>query len=382
MVFLVVLAAGVVLFALAHLVIGWFISNRLYRGALSVSPRPKDLGVRVREVTERRIVLEAPGPRQDVGHPGTLGLAWDGGYGRIGDVIDVVDLRFIRTYTAVEGVPPTCDGSLEDCQPVEIDPFTFPHDPGDVGLEYEHITYQSPVGSLGAWLVPAEGSTRWAVHCHGWTAERREMIRMLPAYHAAGITSMVIDYRNDPGTSLDPTGHHRFGLSEWEDLEAAVQNALDRGANDVVLSGCSTGGALVMSFLERSTLASSVTGGVLDAPNIILAEAFRRGTRDTRATRLMIEFGMWVADLRWKIDWETTNFVARAGSILKVPTLVFHGTSDQVIPIWVSRQLAARVPDLVELVETPAAGHVMSWNVDPERYDRYVRSFLQRLPKP
>jgi fermentation-respiration switch protein FrsA (DUF1100 family) len=93
----------------------------------------------------------------------------------------------------------------------------------------------------------------------------------------------------------------------------------------------------------------------------------------------MIEFGMWIADLRWKVDWETTNYVQRADSILRVPTLVFHGTSDQVIPISVSRQLEARVPSLVDLVETQAAGHVMSWNADPERYERYLGNFLDSL---
>jgi pimeloyl-ACP methyl ester carboxylesterase len=92
-----------------------------------------------------------------------------------------------------------------------------------------------------------------------------------------------------------------------------------------------------------------------------------------------MEFGMWIADLRWKVDWETTNYVQRAEHILRVPALVFHGTSDQVIPISVSRQLEATVPRLVDLVETPAAGHVMSWNANPERYERYLTGFLSRL---
>jgi len=62
-----------------------------------------------------------------------------------------------------------------------------------------------------------------------------------------------------------------------------------------------------------------------------------------------------------------------------MPTLVFHGTSDAAIPISVSRQLAARARETVELVETPAAGHVMSWNADPERYEGYLGRFLSRL---
>lgn len=378
MVFAIAVAVIVIVVVIVHLGIGWIIANGLYRGALDVGPRPEDLGVRVREVSDERITLEAPTPRQDIGHPGTLGLVWDQGYGRIGDVIDVVGPRFIRAYRPMKGTPPLCLGDLESCPPVAIDPFTYPNGPGDVGLEYEEATFESPLGSMGAWLVPGRGST-WAIHCHGWTAERRELVRMLPAFHRAGINSLVIDYRNDPGTPGDPSGRYRFGLTEWEDVEGAVRTALDHGADRVLLTGCSTGGALVMAFLERSSLAGSVVAVVLDSPNVILVDAFRRATRDVRATRLMVECGLWIADLRWKIDWEATNFVSRAGEILTMPTLVFHGTSDQTIPIAVSRRLQAGAPDLVELVETPAAGHVMSWNADPERYERYLTGFLDRV---
>lgn len=377
-VFVFVVAAGVLLVVLVHLAVGWVIANGLFRGALEVAPKERDLGVRVREVSNDRIVLEAPTPRQDIGHPGIVGVAWEGGYGRAGDVLDVEGSRFIRTYEPVTGMPPVCEGALESCTPVEIDAFAFPAGPGDVGLAHEEVKYHSPIGAMGAWLIPGAGST-WAVHCHGWTADRREHVRSLPAFHRAGITSLVIDYRNDADAPRDPSGLYRFGLTEWEDLQAAVQYALDRDAQGIVLDGCSTGGAIIMAFLENSDLASSVKGVVLDAPNIVLVEAFRRATRDVRATRLMIECGLWITDLRWKVDWETTNFVSRASGYLRCPTLVFHGTSDQTIPIEVSRRLQAAVPDVVDLVETHAAGHVMSWNVDPSRYERYLENFLHRL---
>lgn len=379
MIFVLLIAVAVFAIALIHLAVGWFIAKGLYRDALAVGPRPKDLGVRVREVSRDRIVLEAPGPRQDIGHPGTLGLAWDDGYGQLEDVIDVRGSRFIRPFHSLQGSPPLCAGSLESCPPVEIDPYAFPNDPNDVDLAFDLITYQSPVGSMGAWLVPAETTETWAVLCHGWTAEKRELIRMLPVFHEVGFNSLVIDYRNDPGAPPDVTGRYRFGLSEWKDLESAVGLTIEQGAEKIVVGGCSTGGALVMAFLERSPLADAVSAVFLDAPNVVLAEAIRHGAHHLRATPLMIEFGMWIADLRWKIDWEATNYVARAGETLRVPTLVFHGTSDQTIPISISRQLEARSPKMVELVETPAAGHVMSWNADPTRYERYLRNFLRRV---
>jgi len=395
--FLIAVATGVLVVVLAHFMVGWALSNGLYRNALAVQPRHKELAVRVREVTDSEIVLEAPVPRQDIGHPGRLGLRWDDGHGVLGEVLSVDGMRVTRQFSPESGartqgsrlrsaksttlgsLPPVCEGDLEGCAPVEIDPYVYPNDPTDVGLGFEEVVYDSPLGPTTAWLVPGETRGRWAVLCHGWTAEKRELIRMLPSFHGRGYSTLVIDYRNDPGAPMDATGRYRFGLSEWGDLEAAVAFTGGRSVDHLVVGGCSTGAAVVMAFLERSELASAVDGVVLDAPNVILAEAVRHGTRERRVTPLMIEFGLWMADLRWKIDWEATNYVQRADQILRVPTLVFHGTSDQVIPISVSRQLEARASEVVELVETPAAGHVMSWNADPERYEGYLTRFLDRL---
>lgn len=377
---LVISAVGVLVVAGFHIVAGWFLANGLYRGGLRVGSKPTDLGVRVRAVTNDTIVLASPAPRQDIGHPGYLGLRWLDGYGHVGEVLSAANGEIVRRYEAVSGTgPPVCVGSLEECPPLEMDSFFYPNGPEDLGLRFEDVEYESPLGPMGAWLVPAGDGTRWAVHCHGWTVDRRELVRMLPTFHTHNLTSMVIDYRNDPGAPRDPTGRYRFGLSEWEDLEAAVRHALDHGAEDVVLTGCSTGAAVVMSFLERSELAGSVVGLVFDSPNVILVEAVRHATREGRATPLMVEFGLWLADLRWGIDWEATNYVQRSADTIRVPALVFHGTSDQRVPISVSRQLEAQVPDLVDLVETPAAGHVMSWNADPERYETYLTRFLERI---
>ena len=378
----------VILIVLLHLVGGWVYANGFRESALRIQPPSRTFGVWVRSVDERRITLTAAEPRQDIGHPGTLGLYWEGGYGRVGAVIGVDGLDMTREYTQLEGsTPPICgDGSLETCPPVDLEGYAYPSDPSDVDLEFEEATYESPLGPIAAWIVPATDATTWAIHIHGWTAERREAVRLLPTLHTAGVTSMVIDYRNDQGAPRDPSGHYRFGQSEWEDVEGATQYAVDHGAIDIILVGYSTGAAHAMAFLERSDLAERTTGVVLDSPNILLAEAVRHGSRDQRfsptkirVSRLVTEFGMWIADLRWNIDWEATNYVQRAMTILTVPTLVFHGTSDHRVPISVSRQLEVRARTVVTLVETPAAGHVMSWNADPRRYERYLADFVGKL---
>ena len=369
------------------LVGGVIYAEGLKRSALMVVGPRRNYGVWVRSLEGSKIVLEAAEPHQGIGHPGTLGLYWEGGYGRVGRVEEVVALRVTRSFELVAGdPPPICiEGSLEDCPPVDLEAYAFPSDPGDAGLDFEETTYISPLGPMGAWKVPGP-EARLAVHVHGWTAERREAIRLLPTLHAAGITSLVIDYRNDPGAPRDPSGRYRFGQTEWEDVEAAAGMALGQGAEDLILVGYSTGAAHIMAFLERSELASKVKGVVFDSPNISLVEAIRYGSQGAtypatpfRIGHLTREVGLWIADVRWSVGWEATNYVERAEAILGVPTLVFHGTADRRIPISVSRRLEALAPDQVQLVETPAAGHVMSWNADPERYERYLRNFLDSL---
>lgn len=341
----------------------------------------------VRSVDNRTITLEANAPRQDIGHPGIVGLYWAEGYAQVGELVSVEGLTVTRSYRPIAGDgPPICVGPLNDCDPLALDSYAYPRDPGDRDLDFEHTSFDGPLGQLGAWVVPAGDGRRWAIHVHGWTAERREAIRLLPTFQVSSITSMVIDYRNDPDSPRDPSGHYRFGLTEWEDVEAAVSHAVEHGAAEVVLVGYSTGAAHIMSFLERSALTDRVVGIVFDAPNLIVADVVRANTMDARIpiiglkmTQLMKEMGMWLADIFWKIDWETTNYVQRAGELLTKPTLVFHGTSDHRVPIAVSRQLEARVPEVVDLVEVQAAGHVMSWNANPKKYEDRLERHLARI---
>jgi len=379
LVYAIVIAAAVLLVAVFHFVGGWIWSSGFHERALVPKPPTRTWGVSVESVSARTVVLTATEPRQNIGHPGTLGMYWEGGYARVGEVSAVEGLLIRRSLHMVEGDVPA-PGTK-----VDLESYAFPNDPSDVDLAFRETAYASELGPIAAWVAPGKGARRWVVHVHGWTAAKREAIRLLPGIHASGMTSMVIDYRNDPGAPADPSGMYRFGLTEWRDVEAATQHALESGADDVVLAGYSTGAAHIMSFMERSDLAERVVGLVFDSPNIILADTVRHGTRGLRleptpipVSRLMSEFGMWITDLRWKIDWETTNYVERAETILTCPTLVFHGTSDHRVPISESRQLEAR-SGMVTLVETPAAGHVMSWNADPDRYERYLTGFLASL---
>ena len=76
----------------------------------------------------------------------------------------------------------------------------------------------------------------------------------------------MISYRNDEGAPRGD-GMAKFGIDEWEDLEAAIVYAKTRGAVDVILGAGSMGGAITLSLFEHgSAQAKSVRGVFLDSP--------------------------------------------------------------------------------------------------------------------
>jgi fermentation-respiration switch protein FrsA (DUF1100 family) len=90
---------------------------------------------------------------------------------------------------------------------------------------------------------------------------------------------------------------------------------------------------------------------------------------------------MAIADVRWDIGWDEIDYVERADQIITAPTLLFHGTEDERVPLDVSRRFQAKAPDLITLVEVPEADHVTSWNVDPDAYETTLVAFLESITR-
>lgn len=366
---------------------GILFANMLHADALIPRGPTPDNGVYVVAIGDDTITLTSAEEREDTVRPGIAGLAWEGGYGQIAHITETDELEVTRLFVRVSGpLPPICSGPLTTCDQVDIEGWSYQTDPADVGLQFEDVLFPAPLGVFGAWKIESGDNSTWAIHTHGWRASRREALRSLPIYHAAGITSLVIDYRNDEGAPSDPSGLYRFGRTEWEDVEAAVDYAVENGAERVILVGYSTGAAADLAFMERSERAGLVEALVFDSPNIDMSETVRHeaSKRTLPGTALPVpdsltSVAMLIADLRWDVEWSEIAYVDRADEIVSVPTLVFHGAEDDRVPVEVSRRLQAAAPDQVRLVEVARAGHVTSWNVAPERYQAALGGFLTEV---
>ena len=354
--------------------IGWYFAGILRDDALAPDHDPDALHLEVVALMADRITLRAAGAgsHDDWTRDGRYGLEWEGGYAFVGAIVERRDGEVVRTFASIAGAAP------QPGERVRLDGFAFPGDPLEAHvLPFEDIAIDGELGPLPAWLVPGARTT-WAVFVHGKGADRREGLRILPALAAVGLPVLLISYRNDEGAPASDDGYYRYGLEEWRDLEAAVQFAIDRGAEEVVLIGYSMGGAIAIAFIERSPLAARVGGLILDAPVLSFEATVDFGAKDRGVPGFVIWAGKQFASRRFDVDWGAADYRATARA-LEVPVLLFHGSADEKTPVAKSDALAAARPDIVAYIRVEDAHHARAWNVDPNAYEAAVGDYLREL---
>ena len=250
--------------------------------------------------------------------------------------------------------------------------------PEEAGIAVTEIQYDSPIGPMDAWVTDGSRS-EWVIHVHGRSAGREEALRSMAFLDEAGYHQMAITYRNDPGQPADSSGQYRYGVTEREDVAAAVEYAIAQGATDIVLYGYSSGAAISMAYAIRQPI-GTVAAMVFDAPNLDLEETVDFGASQERLAGVPLPFTLtsaakFFAALRIDINWRGFDYLERSEA-LSMPVLVVHGSEDMTVPVETSRRLAESRSDVVRLVVVEGAGHVESYNVDPASYRLQVLDFL------
>lgn len=283
-----------------------------------------------------------------------------GGWYYSGEIID-------RVFT-----PPA-----EEEAPAEVWQFATPQ---EAGLAVTDVGFESPLGPMNAWVTEGTRS-EWIIHVHGMGASRAEALRAMRFLDDAGYHQMAITYRNDFGEPADPSGQYRYGVTEREDLAAAVEYAKNEGASDVILYGYSTGAAISMAYAIRQPI-GTISAMIFDSPNLDLEEAVDYGGSQEKLPVLgmtlpptLTPIAKFFTSLRSDVNWRSFDYIDRS-SALSSPVLIFHGTDDLTIPIDSSRRFAELRSDLVRFEIVEGAGHVESYNVDPASYEQAVLDFL------
>ncbi len=253
----------------------------------------------------------------------------------------------------------------------------------NAGIEVTPVSYRSPAGDFDAWLVPADGST-WVIHVHGRGATPSEAEHLFGPLSDAGYPQLAITYRNDEGQPADPSGYYQYGITEWEDVGGAIDYAVTNGADDVVLSGFSTGASHILSFVFKNN-PDVVSALMFDAPNIDFSDTvdYNASLRDVPLIPMKVpgtvaQVAKFITSLRIGVNWQSIDYVAKSDRSLRVPVLIHHGTEDERVPIEQSVEFAKRNPELITLIEVREAGHVESHVIDPDGYLENVLDFLEQ----
>jgi pimeloyl-ACP methyl ester carboxylesterase len=269
---------------------------------------------------------------------------------------------------------------LDDAFIPAPEPIVLPQGP----YQLEEVAYESPLGPMDAWYLPADGST-WVVHIHGLGALPGEAEPLFAALQGAGYPQLSITYRNDQGQPPDPSGYYQYGATEWEDVSGAVDYAVANGATGIVLSGFSTGGAHAMSFLSRQPQ-EIVIGMILDAPNVDFGRTvdYAASQRELPLIPLPVPVTLsamakFITSLRIGVNWKLIDYIDGAQETIRQPVLIHHGTADLSVPMETSLDLQATNPDLIRLIQVEGAGHIESYDVDRQGYIDSILAFLAEL---
>lgn len=376
-----VLVATICVTLVGGLMIGgaWYFSGVLIDG-LVVDRGPATFDTTVVAVSEGEITLRTSDSEEDQSVRVKTGLAVaDGSYVQLGPATRVSGTETTRPILAVDGELPQV-GSKAD-----IDSYYFADDPlRGLGLDYSVVDVQTPLGAAPAWFVPGSpDEDTWVIYSHGRGDTPRQGLRMLQTANARGYPALLVTVRDDAGAPAEDDISN-MGATEWRDLEAAVRFALDEGATDVVLLGTSAGGAVSLAFLEQSDLADVVVGMFLDAPVTSFPATVDLGAQEQGLPFVglpipgaLITLAKWFTEQRVELDFEATDYVARAGQ-LDVPTVIVHGTPDATNPIAASEAFAAAAPDgVVRLEVFDDAEHTWAWNDETRRYRELLAGHLE-----
>lgn len=259
--------------------------------------------------------------------------------------------------------------------------------PDELHLPYSPELIGSSVGPCPAWLFPASGgpSDVWVIQVHGRGTTRSECLRAVPVFHALGITSLLVSYRNDGEAPRSRSGTYTLGATEWRDVDAAVGFARRRGARRIILMGWSMGGAIALQLALNSAHRDAIAGIILESPVIDWRVVLDYQARMLRVPAAVSGLAMGALQSEWAttmtgastaIPFDRLDVVARADE-LRHPILILHSDDDGFVPSTASHDLVVARPDLVEMQVFEVARHTKLWNYDQERWSSSIRSWLE-----
>lgn len=353
-----------------------FASVRMARRVVTPAERVPDTRILSLDTAAQTITLSRT---PDTELPGRYGLFTSGTstYVKLGSVLSEDDTsvkRKLLTHVAADArLSP--DAAFSGWYYDRAEELQLPFTPELIG---------SAVGPCPAWLFPAGDGEVWVIQIHGRGTTRAECLRAVPVFHALGITSLVVSYRNDGEAPRSRSGTYTLGATEWRDVDAAVGFARRRGARRIILMGWSMGGAIAVQLSLNSAHREAIAGLILESPVIDWRLVLEYQARAMRVPSAVSGLAIGALQSEWAapltragsaIPFDRLDVVSRAGE-LRHPILILHSDDDGFVPSDASHDLVVARPDLVELKVFEVARHTKLWNYDQDRWSDSISDWI------
>lgn len=268
--------------------------------------------------------------------------------------------------------------------------------PGDFGLSYEEtqVTTEDGVEIKGWWIPGQEEAKGILILAHGYSSNRADpfahALWIMKAVHDHGYHVLTIDQRNHGESGKAPGGRVTFGITEANDVMAAVDLAEEKapGAKVAVL-GISMGGATALYAAARDPRIDAIL--LFDPLLEPRRTAVNMFSGIFPGPRAYWEAYVWIAVNLYGAPVDEDGPAEAGRSISDRPILLISNEGDPVAEPAAAKRLAA-AGDNIELWLAPAADpdhlawmfsgpwgmHVRSYEVWPAAFVERVTEFLDR----
>lgn len=354
-----------------------FLSVTMARRVLRPAARTTDTTILAVDTSAQTITLSRT---PDTELPGRYGLFTQGSesYVKLGTVL-AADTTSVKRKLLTEVAP--------DAQLSSRAAFSgwYFDSPDQVRVAYRDELIGTSVGPSPAWAFDAPYADTWVIQIHGRGTTRAECLRAVPVFHDAGISSLLVSYRNDGEAPRSRAGAYALGATEWRDVDSAIGFLRRKGVRRIVLMGWSMGGAIALQVAVNSAHRDLIRGIILESPVIDWRTVLGHQARMHRIPAPVADLTIGTLSHPWAtratggdlaIPFDRLDMVARSAE-LRQPMLLLHSDDDGFVPSDASHLLAQARPDLVEMHTFATARHTKLWNFDQQRWTSAISQWLR-----
>lgn len=245
--------------------------------------------------------------------------------------------------------------------------------PFDLQVPFDTVSIPSRDDiTLSGWWLPHPRARGVAVLCHGYVANRCEVLGVGLELHRMGLSCLLFDFRAHGESGGCYT---TIGAREVNDALGAVDFAAQFGL-PILLFGSSMGGAVVIMTAARDERVGAV---IADSAYARLSQAVD--------TWWEAGFGKLIGKLCRPVKYLALLFtrtslsdaepVREIGKIAPRPVLLIHGDRDHLVPLQHAFDLYQSAGEPRTLWVANGSGHVQARVDQPEKYYEQIARFVE-----